>query len=108
MDGISADQLMNTVVVILAVLAAIVAIDKAADVFKKWKSPEKEMSEKLRADKLKLDEHERDLAYLKKGQEVLCSGVVALLDHQLHNGNTDQMQDARDELQKYLSGLISK
>lgn len=108
MNGITPDQMMNAVVVILAVFAAIVAVDKFADVIKKWKSPEKDMYEKLRSDKLKLDEHERELIALKDGQQVLCSGIVALLDHQLHNGNTDQMEKARNGINDYLSGLIKK
>lgn len=108
MNGITPDQMMNAVVVILAVFAAIVAVDKFADVIKKWKSPEKDMYEKLRSDKLKLDEHERELSALKDGQQVLCSGIVALLDHQLHNGNTVQMESARNDINKYLNGLINK
>lgn len=108
MSGITPDQLMNTVVVVLAVLAAIVAVDKAADVFHKWKRPQKDMSEMLRTDKQRLDEHERDISVLKDGQEALCAGVIALLDHQLHNGNSDQMEKAKEQISKYLSGLITK
>lgn len=108
MSGITPDQLMNTVVVILAVFAAVVAIDKFMDVVKKWRSPEKDMYEKLRSDKLKLDEHDKELTALKEGQSVLCSGIVALLDHQLHNGNTNQMEKARNDINQYLSGLIQK
>lgn len=108
MNGISPDQLMNAIVVVLAVLAAIVAIDKAADVFKKWKRPQKDMNEMLRTDKQRLDEHERDIDVLKNGQEALCNGVVALLDHQLHNGNSDQMEKAKEKISTYLSGLITK
>ena len=36
------------------------------------------------------------------------AGIVALLDHQLHNGNTDQMENARNDINKYLNGLINK
>ena len=108
MSGITPDQLMNGVVVILAVFAAVVAIDKFLDVVKKWRSPEKDMYEKLRSDKLKLDEHDKELTALKEGQSVLCSGIVALLDHQLHNGNTNQMEKARNDINQYLSGLIQK
>lgn len=108
MEGITPEQLMNTVVVVMAVLAAIVAIDKAADVFRKWKRPQKDMSEMLRTDKQRLDEHERDIKVLKDGQEALCTGVVALLDHQLHNGNSDQMEKAKERISNYLSGLIAR
>lgn len=108
MEGLTPDQLLNTVVVILAVLAAIVAVDKAIDVFKKWKAPEKDVAEKLRADKAALDKHESDIAALKEGQKVLCTGIVALLDHELHNGNSEQMEKARAGLSEYLTDLIGK
>lgn len=106
MSGVSADQLMNAVVVVLAVLAAIVAIDKFIDVVKKWKAPEKNIAEKLSADKRELDQHEKEIKALKDGQKALCTGVMALLDHQLHNGNTSQMEDARKDINDFLKNLI--
>jgi hypothetical protein len=45
---------------------------------------------------------------LREGQKVLCAGVVALLDHELHNGGSRRMARARDELSAYLSGRIGK
>ena len=38
MDKVTPDQLMNTVVVLLAVFAAIVTVDKVIDIFKKWRN----------------------------------------------------------------------
>ena len=106
MSGLSPDQLMNAVVVVLAVLAAIVAIDKFIDVIKKWKAPEKSINDKLSADKRELEQHEKEIKALKDGQRALCTGVMALLDHQLHNGNADQMEDAKKDIDKYLKNLI--
>lgn len=105
-EHVTPEQLMNTVVVILAILAAIVAVDKAIDVFKKWRQPTKSVNEKLETDKRRLDEHEKAIRNLTEGQKVMCAGVVALLDHQLHNGNTEQMENARNDISKYLNGLI--
>ena len=106
MSGVTPDQLMNGIVVVLAILAAIVAVDKFIDVIKKWKAPEKTISEKLSADKRELDQHEKEIRALKDGQRALCTGVMALLDHQLHNGNTGQMEDAKKDIDKYLKNLI--
>lgn len=106
MNGINPDQLMNGIVVVLAVLAAIVAVDKFVDVIKKWKSPEKDIMSKLSADKQALDRHDSEIRALKDGQKALCSGVMALLDHQLHNGNTAQMEDAKTEIERYLKNRI--
>ena len=50
----------------------------------------------------RLSMHQRDLEDLHKGQSVVCRGVQALLDHALHNGNTDEMQAASDGIGKWL------
>jgi len=105
-EAIKPDQLLNAVTVILAIFAAIVAVDKFVDVIKKWKAPEKDVAEKLRADKLALEKHDADIKALKEGQKAMCQGVVALLDHELHNGNSKQMEDARAEISKYLTDRI--
>ncbi len=70
---------------------------------------------KLENDKNRLNNHEDTISTIKKsnklitdGLEVTCNALMAVLDHELHNGNADQMQKARDDLQHYTNGLISK
>lgn len=106
MDGVTVQQLMTTGYVILAVFAAIITIDKVIDIFRKWKAPSTDTAKKLANDKILLDEHSQSIEELKESTQVLCNGVLALLDHELHNGNADQMQNARDDILKYLQGKI--
>lgn len=108
MNGITPDQLMTTVVVVLAIFAAIITIDKVIDIVKKWRSPGTDIMKKLAADKQRLDEHEQEITELQGSMQVLCEGVLALLDHELHNGNTDQMQKASDDILNHLRGKIGK
>ena len=108
MNGITPDRLMTTVSVLLAVFAAIVTVDKVIDIFKKWRMPTTDTAKKLANDKIRLDEHEEAIKDLQESTQVLCSGILALLDHELHNGNTDQMQGARDDLMHYLSGRLAR
>ena len=108
MEGITPDQMMNTIVVILAVLSAITVVDKAADVIKKWRTPSTDTARKLANDKMRLDDHEAAIKELKEGQQVICAGVMAQLDHELHNGNAEQMQKARDDIMQYLQGQITR
>lgn len=61
-----------------------------------------EVNRKLATDKLRLDEHERRLADLKNGMTAQCAGVQALLEHELHNGNADEMQAASRGIDKWL------
>lgn len=108
MENITPDQLMGAVVAILAVFAAIVTIDKVIDIVKKWRAPSTDMAKKLDMDKRRLDKHDEAIETLQESNQVICTALLALLDHALHNGNGDQMQKARDDLIKYLQGLIKK
>lgn len=60
------------------------------------------INKKLGMDKLRLDEHEKRLADLRNGLMASCAGVQALLEHELHNGNADEMQSASKEINTWL------
>ena len=108
MENLTPDRLLDALVVILAIFAAVITIDKVLDIVKKWKKPAGDFAEKLNNDKTRLDAHEDQISALKEYSKVQCSALIALLDHELHNGNADQMQKARDELSKYLQGLLTR
>lgn len=74
-----------------------------------------EIDKKLAADKSRLDNHEAALTNIRNsntiirdGLRVCCEALAAVLDHELHNGNSGQMQKARDDLQTYTNGLIGR
>lgn len=50
-----------------------------------------------------LDEHTKQIEEVKETNRVLCAGVHALLEHELHNGNSDEMRQASDDLFKHLN-----
>ena len=108
MSGVTPDQLMTTVSVLLAIFAAIVTVDKVFDIVKKWRSPSVAVIKQLNDMQRRQDEDEKAIKGLQEGQQALCSGIMALLDHELHNGNTEQMQNARDGIMSYLQGKIVK
>lgn len=101
MEGITPDRLLDAMIVILAIFAAVITIDKVIDIFKKWKRPTSDLSAKITT-------HDEQIASLKEYSRVQCSALIALLDHELHNGNGEQMQKARDDLSIYLQGLLTK
>lgn len=108
MQNVSPDELMHAAYVVLAVLAAIITIDKVMDIIKKWRAPTSDTEKKLANDKKRLDEHDEAIKVLQESIPVICSTLLALLDHELHNGNADQMQKARDGMMDYLSKHIAK
>lgn len=87
----------------------------AEKVLEKLEPRFKDIETKLDTDKSRLDNHETSIKNLnssidtiKDGMQVTADALTAILDHELHNGNSDQMQKARDDLQKYTNGLIKK
>ena len=50
----------------------------------------------------RMEEHEKDLKDIHQGQSAMLRGVQALLDHELHNGNEDEMRAASDSIGKWL------
>ena len=90
--------------------------DEIADkVLEKLEPRFRDIETKLNADKNRLDNHEETIKSIRSSQKVItdgmtvtCDALTAILDHELHNGNSDQMQKARDDLQKYTNGLIGR
>lgn len=60
----------------------------------------------LAADKRRLDRLELDMKDTRDGQKYMVRGIQALLEHELHNGNANQMQSASDDLSKWLTSKI--
>lgn len=69
-----------------------------------------DIDRKLSNDKNLLETHTRQILTLNSAYEDLQAGssvqslaLVAILGHELHNGNADEMQNAVNELNKYLA-----
>lgn len=108
MENVTPDSLLNAVTVLLAVFAAIVTVDKVIEIIRKWRTPSTATAKKLENDKKRLDEHEESIHALQQSSRVQLAALQALLDHELHNGNADQMQKARDDINVYLTSLMTK
>lgn len=113
MENVTAAQIATAIIVILAICGAIKVIGSAIDVIRGWKKPRADSDEAVKsrldshdkffaADKRRLDELDSELADQREGQKVLCKGVQALLDHELHNGNADDMADASKGINNWL------
>ncbi|MEG0785149.1 MAG: hypothetical protein RR389_06970 [Christensenella sp.] len=113
LDKITSDQILAAAVVILALGAAFLIVANVINVVRGWRKPKVEknatLDEKLRqydnyfaTDKHRLEAHEKELTDLRDGQRALCTGVQALLEHELHNGNSSQMSDASKAINTWL------
>ncbi len=102
-----------TLAYVLGVCAIIATVGKAVDVVRSWLRPARAKSDDVQTclhnDKRRQDAHDGRLKALEDGlqdtqdgQRVLMQGVMALLEHELHNGNSEQMEQASMEIRTYL------
>lgn len=113
MENFTIDSIYSALLVFLAICGAVTVVGKAVDTVKGWRKPRQvandavgdvlaNHSERLDRDKRRLDKHDDDLDDLKEGVRVQCVAIKALLEHELHNGNSTEMKDASDGLDKWL------
>lgn len=94
MADLTADQLQSTFIVIAAIFAFLITLDKVIDIIKKWRQPAADIQIKLAADKTRLEIHEKQIMDLTKMVNALCKAEVAHLTHELTGGGTEKLQDA--------------
>ena len=96
---LTGSNLIITLLVICALLMVYNLVCTARKNYKELKKPADEREKNVAA---KLDKHDKDIAALKEGLKVNCSGVKALLNHELHNGNSQEMQAAATAMDTWL------
>jgi uncharacterized protein (UPF0210 family) len=131
-EGITPGTLWTFLTVLVGICALIVLGDKVLTVFRnaqrRKKEPEDKLAEEISAkvlekleprfqaidqklsnDKAAIDSHTRQIESLAKradgtdtGIKAINRGVLALLNHALHNGNTDELENAQKGINDYL------
>lgn len=102
MDNFTLNDVWAALLLFLAGCAAVSVIGGAWTTIKKWRKPSIDVADALSRDKRRLDSHDRDITDLKEGMKALCEGTNALLNHAIHNGNTDEMIGAQKRLNSWL------
>lgn len=92
---------------LLLILAANV-VDAAKKLFAKKKPDStleqhcKDAEDRFKRGERHIAENHEHISDLREGQRVMCVAVMALLNHELHNGNADEMHKASTGLNDYL------
>lgn len=107
-------NISTALAVFVALLGLIILIGNAVDALRKIRKPREKKEESLQthqeacgkkfaADQRMLERHDRDIGNLQDGQRVICAALHELLEHELHNGNSDKMRKASSDLFDYLN-----
>lgn len=118
MDNVEVLTTAGNIGTFLAVLVALAGVFiLAVNVVEAWRklvkpkerkeddlqSKQEVCSKRFANDKAILDDHNERIRTLEEGQCVMCEALHELLEHELHNGNADQMRAASSKLFKYLN-----
>lgn len=101
----------NVLLFLIAGMVLLILVAKAADAVKKLFGHKqdntleahcKDAEARFRAVEKHNAENHDHIADLKEGNRALCVAVMSLLNHAIHDGNTDEMTSAYAGIKKYL------
>ena len=106
MEALTGNNLLIALIVAVAMMELINLIGKTIGTFRDWRKPAEEndsdVQKRLNTCEQKLERDFKQRQDVRNGQRELCFGVQALLNHELHNGNADEMARASENINKWL------
>ena len=102
MDKVTPEALMTFFWVAAALIAFTLGVWGLVDKIKSAHKPAENAAEWRRSVETRLKADKERLDSLDDGQKAICRGVLALLNHELHNGNNDEMERAQKGITEYL------
>lgn len=101
------NNLLTFSMVCVALMGLYVLIGNAIKIHREIHKPSEQRETDLKTRVKSLEkatsEHTEEINDLHEGVRVQCQAVMALLNHAIHNGNTDEMAAASQRLNTYLS-----
>ena len=110
MEWLTTQNIISFGVVLAELIGLIVLLSNGKKALDSFRQPRVELEnrldkhdEYLAADKRRIEALEKRMDDSDDAFEVVMQALIALLGHELHNGNTEEMQDALGALNKYLT-----
>jgi hypothetical protein len=113
-QALTSNNLLTFLLVLVALATLFILFFNVVEAVHKLKKPQEnkennlmirqgECEKRFARDYRVLDEHTRRIEDVEETNHVLCAGIHALLEHELHNGNSDEMRAASEALFKHLN-----
>lgn len=108
-------QNLTTFLLVLVSLAGLfILFTNVVESIRKLRKPREQESDDLSArrtdcdrkfanDQRAIHDHDKRIEALEEGSRVQCAALHALLEHELHNGNSAEMKKASDDLFNHLN-----
>lgn len=97
-------DIQTFVMVLFAIFAAIITIDKMVDIIKKYKQPGVDVSREIDDIKKHLHNDNLRISSLEEGQRLTLRGINALLEHNIDGNPSDKkrLENAKDDITDFL------
>ena len=102
MENLTLEQIRDSVIVLVAVLAFVVLLGNFNKTVKSWKQPHDDLEAWRQDVNGKLDRDNRRLNDLEEGNRVICRGILALLSHEINGNSKDKLTSSQQEITNYL------
>lgn len=104
-------------IVLVAIMGLFVLVGNVIKTFREIKKPRdderdnikievKELRHKIDKIETVIDRHGEEIDDIRHTNRIQCQAVRALLNHAIHDGNSDEMQRAANELDRLLESRI--
>ena len=100
----------NNLLIFMIVLAAImgfyILVGNVIKITRDIRKPHGDISKEIKELKITVNTHSTEIDNIREMNRVQCQATKALLNHAIHNGNTSEMEEATEALDKYLMKKI--
>ena len=102
MENLSPEQIRDTLVVVLALMAFLVLLGNVIKTIKDWKKPHDDMATWRTDVDNRLTNDNSRLRDLEEGNKVICRGILAMLSHEINGNSNDKLTASQQEITNYL------
>lgn len=114
LKALTGDNLMTFLLVLVALAGLYILFANVVESTRKLRKPKEQESDdatarrsacdrKFANDQRAILDHDKRIEALEEGSRVQCAALHALLEHELHNGNSAEMKKASDDLFTHLN-----
>ena len=92
----------NWLALFIAGCAALITVTGAAKVVVSWLAPVKKFNDRVKILESKADKDYTALTKLQETNQLLCKGVLGLLDNKITGNSIDRLKVIKHEMQEFL------
>ena len=102
MENVNAEQIKDTIIVLVAIAGLIVLAGNVWKTLKTWRQPSADLTAWRTEVDRKLDNDNKRLAVIEDGNKVVTRGILALISHELNGNSADKLKASQQEITDYL------